>query len=466
MSVAVLGVGLMQAFGDLSNVGLLLVVAALVLALVALKAGLRTPGPTWWVVTTVIVAITNLLYPHLGGPFAAHAGAQTLLTLALAATAGGACALRPGRAARALVGAASVSLLALMAVTWTWGVNTIDVFSAVTGAAGALLHGANPYGPTFSFRLPQYPWYIAGHLPYGPAVPILAAPGRLVGDVRVMSVVALGVTFAGLWLLAQQGSLRLDAHRVVALAIASPFNVGMVNRSWVEIYIVTGVVLWLALRATHRLIATICLAVAMLVDPVTALLVLPAFIWSRRARVETVVATIVAALFIVPFALVTGVGQLIYNIIGIQLVIGPWYRSLTVTAFLWQTWHVALPPLLPVFVVLIAIALVGWRGRPARLGDVAVQAALVFLSAFLFGKFANFNQYYIGAAMLVTGIAGVGVTFPAGDVALPDVRALRRLVPRRGTPSRLASAADGAAGVTPCREVRDLTSGPREASTP
>jgi hypothetical protein len=456
----------MQEFGDLSDVGLLLVVTALVLALVALTTGLRTPSRAWWVVTTVIVAMTNLLYPRLGGPFAAHTGAQTLLTLALAATAGGACVLRPGRAAMALVGAASVSLLALMAVTWTWGVNTIDVFSAVMGAAGALLHGANPYGPIFSFRLPQYPWYMAGHFPYGPAVPILAAPGRLVGDVRVMSVVALGVTFAGLWLLARQGSHRLDAHRVVALAIASPFNVGMVNRSWVEVYIVAGVVLWLALRATHRRIATICLAVAVLVDPVTALVMLPAFIWSRRARAETVVATIVATLFILPFALVTGVGQLIYNVVGIQLAIGPWYGSLTVTAFLWQTWHVALPSLLPVVAVLIAIALVGWRGRPARLGDVAVQAALVFLSAFLFGKFANFNQYYVGAAMLVTGLAGVGVMFPAGDVALPDVRALRRLVPRRGTPRRLESAADRATGVTPCDEDLDLTSRPRGASTP
>ncbi len=449
IGVAALSVGAMQAFGVLTDAGLLLVAAAMLMALVALKNGVRTPSRAWWVGTTVIVALTNLLYPRLGGPFGAHVGADVLLTLGLAVTAGAACMLRPGRAAMALLGAAFLCLLALMALSWTWGSNTIDVFTAVTGATGALLHGANPYSPIFSFRIPQYPWYMAGHLPYGPAVPLLAALGWLVGDVRVMFVVALTLTFGGLWLLARQGSHRLDAHRVVALAIASPFNVGMVIRSWVEVYIVAGVVLWLALRAAHRRLAIVCLAVAMLIDPVTALLFLPAFIWSRRARFEVVVAALVSAILILPFALVTGVGQLAYDVIGFQLAIGPWPTSLTVTAFVWQTWHVAVPFWLAVVAVLIGVGLVCWRGRPARLGDVAVQASLIFLCAFVFGKFANFNQYYVGAAMLVTGLAGAGVAFPAGDVALPSVHELRHLVRRRGPRDPLTPPDDKRAGTPP-----------------
>jgi hypothetical protein len=397
----------MQAFGVLTDAGLLLVAAAMLMALVALKNGVRTPSRAWWVGTTVIVALTNLLYPRLGGPFGAHVGADVLLTLGLAVTAGAACMLRPGRAAMALLGAAFLCLLALMAL------------------------------------------YMAGHLPYGPAVPLLAALGWLVGDVRVMFVVALTLTFGGLWLLARQGSHRLDAHRVVALAIASPFNVGMVIRSWVEVYIVAGVVLWLALRAAHRRLAIVCLAVAMLIDPVTALLFLPAFIWSRRARFEVVVAALVSAILILPFALVTGVGQLAYDVIGFQLAIGPWPTSLTVTAFVWQTWHVAVPFWLAVVAVLIGVGLVCWRGRPARLGDVAVQASLIFLCAFVFGKFANFNQYYVGAAMLVTGLAGAGVAFPAGDVALPSVHELRHLVRRRGPRDPLTPPDDKRAGTPP-----------------
>jgi hypothetical protein len=437
LGLTALGVGLMQAFGNLTDAALLLVAAALVLALLALKAGLRTPSRAWWVVTTVILGLTNLLYPHLGGPFAYHVDAQVALTLGLTATAGTACVLRPGRAALAALGAAALSLVWLMAITWNWGSDPLDVFNSVTGATGALLHGANPYSPIFSFRVPEYPWYIPGHFVYGPIVPVLAALGWLVGDVRVMSVVALAVTFAGLWLLARQGSHRIDAHRVVALAIASPFNVGMVNRSWVEVYIVAGVVMWLALRATRRPIAIVCLWVAMLVDPVTALVLLPAFIWSKRARLEMVVAAIGAALFVLPFALVTGVAHFLHDIVGFQLAMPPWHDSLTVAAFVWQTWHVALTSVLSVVVVLLAIPLLAWRGRPAHLGDVAVQAAVIFLSAFLVAKFAFFDEYYVVAAMLVTGLAGVGVAFPAGDVALPDVHELRRLIPRRGTPSPL-----------------------------
>jgi hypothetical protein len=439
LALAALGVAAMQAFGVLTNAGLLLVGAAMVLAVVALKNGLRTLSRGWWVATTVIVALTNLLYPRLGGPFGAHPGAEVLLALGLAAAGGVACVLRPGRAAMALLGAAFLCVLAMMALAWTWGTDSIDVFSSLTGATGALLHGANPYGPVFSFRIPAYPWYMPGHFPYGPVVPMLAALGWLAGDVRVMSVVALAVTFVGLWLLARQGSHRLDAHRVVALAIASPFNVGMVIRSWMEVYILAGVIMWLALRANRRRLAIVFLAVAMLVDPVTALLVLPAFIWSRRARFEVVVAALASAIVILPFALITGVGHLVYDIVGIQLTIGPWPSSLTVTAFVWQTWHVVAPSLMAVVAVLIGIALVGWRGRPAHLGEVAVQAALIFLCAFVFGKFANFNQYYVGAAMLVTGLAGVGVAFPAGDVALPSVHELRLLLPWRGTSDPLPS---------------------------
>ncbi len=77
-----------------------------------------------------------------------------------------------------------------------------------------------------------------------------------------------------------------------------------------------------------------------------------------------------------------------------------------------------------------------------------MQAAVIFLCAFVFGKFANFNQYYVGAAMLLTGLAGVGVVFPAGDVALPGVHELRRLLPRRGTPEPLSSP-DGKSADTP-----------------
>jgi hypothetical protein len=419
----------MQAFGALTDAALLLVAASLVVAVMALKTGLRVAGRAWWVVITVIVGLTNLLYPRLGGPFAYHVGAQLALALALTATTGAACVLRPGRAALALLGAATLCLLGLMAVTWNWGADRIDVFTAVSGATAALLHGANPYGPVFTMSIPQYPGHVHAHFVYGPIVPVLAALGWLVGDVRVMSVAALGVTFAGLWLLARQGGHRFDAHRVVALAIASPFNVGMVNRSWVEVYIGAGVVMWLALRGLRRRLAIACLGVALLVNPLTPLVLLPAFLWSRRARREMLAAAIGAAIFALPFVLITGVGPFFSAVIGFQLSVPPWPGALTITAFTLQSWHLALSSLVTVMVVLIALAVIGWRGRPHCLGDLAVQAAVLLLAAFLFAKLAFFNEYYLAAAMLVTGLAGVGVALPSGDVSLPGVRALGHLVP-------------------------------------
>jgi len=448
LALAALAIGVMQAFGALTDAALLLVAASLVLAVMALKTGLRMAGRAWWVVATVIVGLTNLLYPRLGGPFAYHVGAQVALALALTATAGAACVLRPGRAALALLGAATLCLLGLMAVTWNWGADRIDVFTAVSGATAALLHGANPYGPVFSMNIPQYPGLVHAHFVYGPIVPVLAALGWLVGDIRVMSVAALGVTFAGLWLLARQGGHRFDAHRVVALAIASPFNVGMVNRSWVEVYIGAGVVMWLALRGLRRRLAIACLGVALLVNPLTPLVLLPAFLWSRRARREMVAAAIGAAIFALPFVLITGVGPFFSAVIGFQLSLPTWPGALTVTAFTLQSWHLALSSLVTVMVVLIALVVIGWRGRPHSLGDLAVQAAVLLLATFLFAKLAFLNEYYLAAAMLVTGLAGVGVALPSGDVSLPDVRALGRLVPG-WRPLRPADSTVDGAGTAP-----------------
>ena len=429
LALAALAIGVMQAFGALTDAALLLVAASLVLAVMALKTGLRMAGRAWWVVATVIVGLTNLLYPRLGGPFAYHVGAQVALALALTATAGAACVLRPGRAALALLGAATLCLLGLMAVTWNWGADRIDVFTAVSGATAALLHGANPYGPVFSMNIPQYPGLVHAHFVYGPIVPVLAALGWLVGDIRVMSVAALGVTFAGLWLLARQGGHRFDAHRVVALAIASPFNVGMVNRSWVEVYIGAGVVMWLALRGLRRRLAIACLGVALLVNPLTPLVLLPAFLWSRRARREMVAAAIGAAIFALPFVLITGVGPFFSAVIGFQLSLPTWPGALTVTAFTLQSWHLALSSLVTVMVVLIALVVIGWRGRLHREVPERVRAAVLLLATFLFAKLAFLNEYYLAAAMLVTGLAGVGVALPSGDVSLPGVRALGHLVP-------------------------------------
>ena len=123
----------------------------------------------------------------------------------------------------------------------------------------------------------------------------------------------------GLWVLARQGSQPASAHRIVALALVSPFTVAMVQSAWVEVYLVAGVVWWMALCHHRRAWSVVALAIALLVNAITLVVLVPAFLWSRRARVEIVIAAGIAVIVALPFALVTGVGAFVYDVIGIQL---------------------------------------------------------------------------------------------------------------------------------------------------
>src|SRR5207302_7985943 len=143
------------------------------------------------------------------------------------------------------------------------------------------------------------------------------------GDLRVMSVVALVATGAGLWVLARQGLHREHAHRLLALALASPFNNAMVHESWVDVYLIAGVIWWLAWRRTHRRWAMVALAVALLVKPTSLIVLVPAFLWSQRARIEVALAAVAAAIYALPFVVATGAGDFWYDVIGSQLALPP-----------------------------------------------------------------------------------------------------------------------------------------------
>jgi hypothetical protein len=385
--------------------------------------------------------LSNLFYPMF---FRQHAAGQFACAIALGVCAGAAALAPLGRRAAALLLAAGVALLGLMALTWTWGNVGIDVFNAVSGATSALLHGHNPYSPTFSFYYEPTPFHgsrIPGHFEYGPIVPLLAAPGRLLGDVRAMSVVAVAAIIVGLWVLARQGSQRDHAHRLVAVALASPFSYAMVHQSWVDVYLVAGLVWWLALRRTHRGWATVALAVAVLVKPTSLIVLVPAFLWSRRARIEIAVAAAGSVIFALPFVLATGAGAFWYDVIGFQLALPPRFSALTLTSYVYDDFHVVLPSLLPLVALIVAAVLILWRGRPSDEADCALQAAGVVLAGLLVAKWAFFNYYYLADAMLLIAMAGAGVELAADEVARPwPLEHLHGLVKGR-RPARLPAAA-------------------------
>ena len=444
LAVASMGFGVLWTFGQLSHLALLMVLAGSTLALLALWRGRWEQGRGWWVVITAACGLTNLLYAH---HYPANRELQVAFALVLTAAAAAAAWLPSGRRAAALIGVAFLALLGLTASDWPWGSAGVDVFAAVSGAANSVLHASNPYGPVFRYFVEAKPQYVFGHFAYGPSVPLLAAIGRLIGDVRVMSVVCIAATVAGLWYLARQGERPSDAHRVAALALASPLLVGMIHETWVDVYMLAGIVGWLALRREHRGWATVALAAGLMVKPTSLILVVPAFLWSRRGRAEIAVEVVGSVAVIVPFALWTGVGTFVYSFIGYQLTLPFRTDSLNLSAFLYQETHLQLPTTFPFIPLVVAAGLVAWRGHPRSEGDLALQAAILNVVAFILAKQAFFNYYFASEVLLLAAMAGAGVALPREDVALPEAAELGRagrrlrsgLMPRR-TPTAAATA--------------------------
>ncbi len=475
LAVAILGFGVLWSFGINSHVGLLMVGIASLLALLALRGGRWRQGRGWWVVITVGCGLTNLLYPR---HFHQLPELQVPLVILLTVLAGVAAWLPRGRWASALLGAAGLSLVGLTAAGMVWGSDNIDVFTAIQGAAEALIHGHNPYGPVFRYFVeikPNLfktvaPNFVLGHFPYGPLVPILAVPGRLLGDVRVMSMVCVLATVAGIWYLARQGEASSDAHRVAALALASPLWVGMVHQAWVDVYMMAGIVWWLALRRDHRGWATVALTVGLSVKFTSLVLVAPAFLWSRRGRVEIVVAGVAALLVMVPFALITGVGTYVYSLLGYQLYLPFRTDSLSVAELIYQLSHVKLPTAVPLIPLAVGVIWIIWRGRPRTGAELALQAALLNIAAFILAKQDFFNYYFASEVLLLAAIAGAGITLPETDVALPDVPGLLTRIRGWGSGARrrrrTTTATATAARLTPPPTRKASRVPPTELSQP
>lgn len=427
--VAVTGLGeaTMINWGDLSVVALEVLLVSLAVAVLAMSRRFHargTPIPrSAWVVAIVTVGLTDLRYGNPDG--LGVRWLPLLISVALVAAATLAAWL-PARVALPTVGLTGVLWCALLAVTWgPWGRASIDVFNVVSGATAHLLHGGNPYGPVFQYTqlVTTTRWgLVNGHFAYGPLVPILAAPGWLFGDVRLMSAVAVAATAAALWWLARQGPQRESAHRLLLLAVVSPFFIHMIEEAWVEVYVVAGIVGWLALRNRHRWASIGALAVSLLVSPLAVPLLVPALLWSRRARREIASAVAIAIVVALPFILMTGAGAFLYDVLGFQMAMRPRFDALTVTSYVWNIWAVTLPGWLAVAVGLLAVLLVAARGRPRGGADLPLQAALVLWVPLIVAKWAYFNYYFLCAAMLLAAMAVWGTGLPAEDVALPRWR--------------------------------------------
>jgi hypothetical protein len=427
-ALAVLCLGVTIRLGTYSPSALELVVLAAMLTAAALRTGGEiTIGVLPWAILVGGTAAVVLIYANpLGLPVISWFA--PVLVAAIIAMVAGHLRVIQGIAAAVAVAALTGCIVAVLRSP----APGIDVYQSLQGASSALLHGNNPYQPIFSAESPVTPFTFMNvpvHFEYLPAAAILTAPGRLLGDVRFMSVVAfIGLIAFAVRLAWQSPERGTRTLRVGALCLALPMTVAIVYFSWVDVFSMAGFAGWLALRGGHRRWAIVFLVITLTVKPVILIAMVPALLWSRRARQEFGVAVLIAAAVSLPFVLMTGIGNFYQDVAGLQAALGFRGDGLTLNA----AWYAISGQLLPVWFGVVAGGAIAWfalRRRPRDLADVLTSGALLSTCAFLLAKWAFLNYYFIPVWLLLLALAcrGIPLEETAADVALPGVGLLRDL---------------------------------------
>lgn len=445
LSLVFLCFGVLHNFGNLSA-------PALACVLISVALGIQSFSTKPWgpplpraaeIALLLGLGASTLLYtdrvvhPVFVGTFAILAAAVLLYSLARST------------AIKVVAIAAAASSLAIgVAANITWGSAPIDVFQFQQSSAQAVLRGQNPYGPIV--RSPELvpPGVLAWlhlHFPYGPVLPVLEAPFRLLGDIRLLHVVAAVITAAAVLIVARRAG---TFDRSACVLMAFPLTAAMIIFSWVDIITMAGLVVWLALFRSHPRIATVALVIALAAKPTTLIALVPIFFWSTRARRQVSIAAAVAALFALPFAITIGFSQFYYNVLGVQLAVLPRLDALTINSYL-NSFHLPILPFAVSAAIIITAAVLVLRRRPDSYGELLTGTAILATVSFLVAKWAYINYYYIPAVLLVLAIAGNTLPIDTPDMIRPPALFLRivewcqamagRLLPRRGVPASVAS---------------------------
>jgi hypothetical protein len=441
LSLIFLSLGVLINFGNFTSLALVCVLLSLALCIHSFSAkpwGRTLPG--WGgPMLIVLLGATNLLYDNKFG------NEVFLATVALLTAAIVLHSLVKQPAVRALALAlAAISALTGIIANTTWGFANIDVFRFQQEASQALLHLQNPYLPLVrSQQITAHgPTWLQLHLPYGPILPVLEAPFRLFGDIRVLHILAACVVSLAVLALARRAG-TLDRSACVVMAF--PLTIGMVLFSWIDVITMAGLAVWLVSLRNHPRLATIALAVALGAKPTTLIALVPIFFWSVRARRQVVIACIFVALFVLPFAMVTGFSQFYYNVLGVQLDGLPRLDSLTVNSFL-NSFSLPLLPFAVSALVIVGTTILVLRRRPESYGDLLNGTAILATVSFLVAKWAYFNYFYIPAVLLMLAIAGNSLPVDVPEMISPPalflsfLERLQRTMGRLPRPPRLPGA--------------------------
>ena len=408
---------LLQRVGEYTGVAVGLLTASAIFGFLAVRARPEPTNRLVWAIAAGAIALTLQYYSTLYQ----DDGFNTLAFVASSAVFLALLVQRRSLTA-VLLGVGGLAMGWAVVLRWRWGTNDIDVWTGVQVSASAVLHGHNPYGPTFPALYPHGLGFVTRqiHFDYGPIIPVLAAPARLLGDIRIASVVLFLALFAAVVAMARR---RSDSDwatpRLLALCIASPLTVAMVDKAWVDIYSAAGFAGWVALRHRHRRLAVLCLAAGIASKPIFLPAMLPLLLWSRRARWESFWALVAAVVFILPFAIATGPSAFYHDVIGYLADFPFRPDSLSLNTSLFWSGRNSLPAWLGVSVVAVLGVWVA-SVRPRSYGDALAAGATLMTVSFLLARQAFFNYYFVSAAILLLAIAGRGVAIgEPEDVHLP-----------------------------------------------
>ena len=381
--------------GDVANLGryggltLIPVTLGMLLAIAAVHAGADPAPRVVWAAGIAALALLGGYFAGLPGRLAA-ALAALLLVLALVTR------------RHLLLFPAAVAMFLPVFLVVPWGRSTIDVWDMLQAAAGALLRGQDPYGPTVSAFTAAGRPRLDVHLLYGPSVALLAVPGKLLGDVRLTSVAMFAVLFAAAIAVAR------ERPRIAALCIALPLTEVMIMQAWVDVYFMAALAVWLALRGRSWIAAALVLGAGLATKPLGLAALLPLVVYSRSGRREVAVAAAAAAALVIPFALWTGPAAFYDDTVRVPLQVLP-IRSdaLTVNALLLSHGRPPLPGWVALAGAAVVAAVTLYR-RPRDLADGLLAAAAITTAGLLLGRNAFFNYYFVPAALLLLALAARG----------------------------------------------------------
>ncbi len=400
VSLVAISLGSAWRGGTFSNAALLAILVGLLAGVAAITAhrvkSLKVPSWIWPLVVAAL-ALSNLAPGLDPGP----SPTQISLSVVLALVACALCFVGRGRHLRLMAAIGAGTDLALATSRMVWGQAGIDVFWFTQRSTERLLHGLNPYGMAYPTTTPGL---LSAHFPYGPALLVLAAPFRLLGDIRLANAAAMMLLFACIAVLARRHFGDVTAGRYVALSLALPFSPFMIVQAWPEVYPVTGVALWLVLRPRHPQWAVLALGTGLCTVPTALPLVVFAWLWWRDARREINLAVLVALLICVPFALWAGVGKFIADTVLLQLRLAPRTDALSINGLLAHLGRPLLPGWVGVSVSAVCLGAFAIWGTREWDGALLMGAVLTLL-AFVTAKWAFFDYYFIVAVGIVLALA-------------------------------------------------------------